>query len=87
MIWRVTPGFNLANGQYGSDIKSLSRGRHLKKGGRCQDSKNGGDEVRGQGLEWFMVNKVVDKAVDTDKSQNIDTTGIFALEKLTQKIA
>ena len=34
-----------------------------------------------------MVNKVVDKAVDTDKSQNIDTTGILALEKLTQKMA
>ena len=34
-----------------------------------------------------MVNKVVDKAVDTNKSHNIDTTGIFALEILTQKIA
>ena len=65
----------MVNGHNGSDIQSLSRG--------CQDPKNGGD----QGMEWFMVNKVVDKAVDTDKSQNIDTTGILALEKLTQKMA
>ena len=32
-----------------------------------------------------MVNKVVDKAVGTEKSQNINNTGIFASEKLTQK--
>ena len=32
-----------------------------------------------------MVNKVVDKAVDTDKSPNINTIGICASEKLTPK--
>ena len=36
-------------------------------------------------MELFMVNKVVDKAVDTDKSQNTNTIRISASKKLTQK--